>query len=147
MYGNDEAACEDDAPDGEAYDDDEEVSVDADRLNAVSKAAVALLQNRKKPVAERAAEYLLYCKRMQQELYGYHMDGEVSGQEQEQRESRLIAECREKEVTPQEASAASDVYKRQGVCGVSCTHGALRTAGSARPELGGRKETSSCSIP
>ena len=65
-----------------------------------------MLQNREKPVAERAAEYLLYCKRMQQELYGYHMDGEVSGQEQEQRESRLIAECREKEVTPQEAYAA-----------------------------------------
>ena len=80
--------------------------MDADRLNAVSKAAVALLQNREKPVAERAAEYLLYCKRMQQELYGYHTGGEVSGQEQEQRESRLIAECREKEVTPQEAYAA-----------------------------------------
>ena len=108
LYGNEEAACEDDASDGEAYDDDEEVSVDADQLNAVSKAAVALLQNRKKPVAERAAEYLLYCKRMQQELYGYHTGGEVSGQkqEQEQRESRLIAECREKEVTPQEAYAA-----------------------------------------
>ena len=106
LYGNDEAACEDDTSDGEGYDDDEEVSVDADQLNAVSKAAVALLQNREKPVAERAAEYLLYCKRMQQELYGYHMDGEVSGQEQEQRESRLIAECREKEVTPQEAYAA-----------------------------------------
>lgn len=134
LYGNEEAACEDDTSDGEGYDDDEEVSVDADQLNAVSKAAVALLQNREKPVAERAAEYLLYCKRMQQELYGYHMDGEVSGQEQ--RESRLIAECREKEVTPQEA-----------VCGVSCPHGALRTTGSARPELGGRKETSSCGIP
>ena len=80
--------------------------MDADQLNAVSKAAVALLQNREKPVAERAAEYLLYCKRMQQELYGYHTGGEVSGQEQEQRESRLIAECREKEVTPQEAYAA-----------------------------------------
>lgn len=106
LYSNDEAVCEDDAPDGEAYDDDEEVSVDADRLNAVSKAAVALLQNREKPVAERAAEYLLYCKRMQQELYGYHTGGEVSGQEQEQSESRLIAECREKEVTPQEAYAA-----------------------------------------
>lgn len=108
LYGNEEAACEDDASDGEAYDDDEEVSVDADQLNAVSKAAVALLQNRKKPVAERAAEYLLYCKRMQQKLYGYHTGGEVSGQEQEQeqRESRLIAECREKEVTPQEAYAA-----------------------------------------
>lgn len=49
LYGNEEAACEDDASDGEAYDDDEEVSVDADQLNAVSKAAVALLQNRKKP--------------------------------------------------------------------------------------------------
>ena len=108
LYGNEEAACEDDTSDGEGYDDDEEVSVDADQLNAVSKAAVALLQNRKKPVAERAAEYLLYCKRMQQELYGYHTGGEVSGQEQEQeqRESRLIAECREKEVTPQEAYAA-----------------------------------------
>ena len=43
--------------------------------------------------------------------------------------SRLIAECREKEVTPREA-----------VCGVSCPHGALRTTGSARPELGGRKK-------
>ena len=88
LYGNDEAACEDDTSDGEGYDDDEEVSVDADQLNAVSKAAVALLQNREKPVAERAAEYLLYCKRMQQELYGYHTGGEVSGQEQEQRESQ-----------------------------------------------------------
>lgn len=106
LYGDEESECEDDASDGEAYDDDEEVSVDAAQLNAVSKAAVALLQNRKKPVAERAAEYLLYCKRMQQELYGYHTGGEVSVQEQEQSERRLIAECREKEVTPQEAYAA-----------------------------------------
>ena len=120
----------DDASDGEAYDDDEEVSVDADRLNAVSKAAVALLQNRKKPVAERAAEYLLYCKRMQQELLRIP-HGQRSGQKQERSsvESRLIAECREKEVN---ASG--------GVCGVSCPHGALRTTGKCSTRTGRKKK-------
>ena len=109
LYGNEEAACEDDASDGEAYDDDEEVSVDADQLNAVSKAAVALLQNRKKPVAERAAEYLLYCKRMQQELYGYHTGGEVSGQEQEQEQAIVQMNLNAKNYT-EAAEPMSNIY-------------------------------------
>lgn len=47
-----------------------ETEVSASTLEQVRTQAVAILQNRSKPIAERAAEYLLYCRRMQQELYG-----------------------------------------------------------------------------
>lgn len=47
-----------------------EEEVQAEQLEAVRKQALAILQNRKKPVFERAAEYLFYCERMQKELYG-----------------------------------------------------------------------------
>ena len=47
-----------------------EEEVQAEQLEAVRKQAQAILQNRKKPVFERAAEYLSYCERMQKELYG-----------------------------------------------------------------------------
>ena len=68
LYGNDEAACEDDTSDGEGYDDDEEVSVDADQLNAVSKAAVALLQNRRSRWQSARRSIFYIVRGMQQEL-------------------------------------------------------------------------------
>lgn len=54
---------------------DEETSVSASELEKVRDEAVGILQNRSKPIFERAAEYLSYCKKMQQELYG---NGEVA---------------------------------------------------------------------
>lgn len=49
---------------------DEEMEASAEELEAVREQAVAILQNRQKPIFERAIEYLSYCSRMQQELYG-----------------------------------------------------------------------------
>lgn len=42
----------------------------AEQLGEVRSRAVALLQDRTKPVFGRAAEYLAYCDRMQRQLYG-----------------------------------------------------------------------------
>lgn len=42
----------------------------AKRLRAARTEAVAILQDRTKPVFERAAEYLVYCMRLQRELFG-----------------------------------------------------------------------------
>ena len=60
--------------DGQMFEDeaweDEEPTVPADRLEAVRDEAVAILQDRSKPIFVRAAEYLSYCDRMQRELYG-----------------------------------------------------------------------------
>lgn len=58
-----EAAC------AEAW-EEEVPEIPAETLEQVRTQAVAILQNRSKPIAERAAEYLLYCQQMQQELYG-----------------------------------------------------------------------------
>lgn len=44
--------------------------IPAETLERVRMQAVEILQDRSKPIAERAAEYLLYCQQMQQELYG-----------------------------------------------------------------------------
>lgn len=41
-------------------------------LETIRERAVAILQDRRKPVFVRAAEYLLYCEKMQQRLYGCH---------------------------------------------------------------------------
>lgn len=54
------------------WEDDEKPQVAASVLETVRAHALEILQNRKKPVFERAAEYLLYCEQMQQELYGCH---------------------------------------------------------------------------
>lgn len=50
--------------------EEEDAEIPAEALEQVRAQAVAILQNRSKPIAERAAEYLLYCQQMQQELYG-----------------------------------------------------------------------------
>lgn len=61
--------------DAEAW-EDEESAVSAKKLEEVRERAVAILQDRSKPVFTRAAEYLSYCERMQRELYGgYMQDG------------------------------------------------------------------------
>lgn len=44
--------------------------IPAETLEGGRTQAVEILQDRSKPIAERAAEYLLYCQQMQQELYG-----------------------------------------------------------------------------
>lgn len=50
---------------------EEEVpEIPAETLEQVRTQAVAILQDRSKPIIERAVEYLLYCQQMQQELYG-----------------------------------------------------------------------------
>lgn len=49
---------------------EEEQTVSAEQLEQVRKKAVDILQNREKPVFLRAVQYLSYCSRMQQELYG-----------------------------------------------------------------------------
>lgn len=58
-----------DAEDDEAWEDDEP-TVPADRLEAVREEAVAILQDRSKPIFVRTIEYLSYCDCMQQEMYG-----------------------------------------------------------------------------
>lgn len=57
-------------PDDMCMEMDEEMEASAEELEAVREQAVAILQNRQKPIFERAIEYLSYCSRMQQELYG-----------------------------------------------------------------------------
>lgn len=54
-----------------------EEEVSAEQLEAVRTEAVRILQDRRKPVFERAEEFLIYCSRMQQELF---CEGESSGQ-------------------------------------------------------------------
>lgn len=51
----------------------------ASGLEQVRKRAVAILQDRSKPVFARAAEYLAYCDRMQRELYGGACQNETFG--------------------------------------------------------------------
>lgn len=58
----------------DAWDEEEEMPVPAAVLEEVRARAVEILQNRNKPIAERAAEYLLYCEQRQRELYGCHSD-------------------------------------------------------------------------
>ena len=63
--------CEDDDYESDACEEEEqEPQVSAMVLEDVRAHAVAILQNRTKAIWERAAEYLLYCEKMQQELYG-----------------------------------------------------------------------------
>lgn len=54
----------------ENEEDEEEVPVPAAVLEEVRTHAVEILQDRTRPIFERAAEYLLYCEEMQRELYG-----------------------------------------------------------------------------
>lgn len=67
--GEEEACLEDD----EGYADMPKLA--ALRLEEVRKKAVELLEERTKPVFERMAEYLAYCNRMQQEIYGGKSSG------------------------------------------------------------------------
>lgn len=66
----------------EGYEEvEEEPQIAASVLEAARARAVEILQNRSKPIFERAAEYLLYCEQMQQKWYGCHSDapsGELS---------------------------------------------------------------------
>lgn len=82
-----EGEWEEEAPmeaDGcEEEDEDEEPQIAASVLEAVRTRAVEILQNRDKPVFERAAEYLLYGEQMQQELYGCHPGG-IAGEAPEE---------------------------------------------------------------
>ena len=76
---SDEEASEND----DIYDEEEEVPVPAGNLEKVRARAVEILQDRTKPIFERAAEYLLYCEKMQQELYGCH-SGVIPGEASEE---------------------------------------------------------------
>lgn len=69
--------------------DDEAADVPAEQLEAVREQALAILQNRRKPIFERAAEYLSYCKRMQQELYGGMMTAGQAQRKTERTEQEL----------------------------------------------------------
>lgn len=53
--------------------------VTAEQLEAVRARAVEILQDRNRPIWERAAEYLRYCSKMQQELYLAADDAAVAG--------------------------------------------------------------------
>lgn len=64
-----EDADEAEIPCVEAW-EEEVPEIPAETLERVRTQAVAILQDRSKPIAERVAEYLLYCQQMQQELYG-----------------------------------------------------------------------------
>lgn len=61
-------------------------AVEAGTLETVRAQAVAILQDRTKPVFVRAAEYLTYCEKMQQELYGCG-ESVLYGQETEGKET------------------------------------------------------------
>ena len=54
--------------DGEDWEEDE--CVFAEKLQQVRQRAVELLQQRERPVEQRAVDYLKYINRMQQELFG-----------------------------------------------------------------------------
>lgn len=56
-------------------DDEEEIA--AEQLEAVRDAAIKILQDRTKPLFMRAAEYLVYCSRMQKELFGSREIGDT----------------------------------------------------------------------
>lgn len=64
LCGEEECAESEEEPEEES---EEEIS--ADQLEAVRTEAVRILQDRRKPVFERAEEFLIYCSRMQQELF------------------------------------------------------------------------------
>ncbi len=79
-----EEAWEDEKePDGDSQYEEEEVQVAVSVLEAVRNRAVEILQNRKKSVFARAAEYLLYCEAKQQEIYGGYAEANTGKAPQE----------------------------------------------------------------
>lgn len=79
-------------------------------LERVRAHAVEILQNRSMHVFDRAAEYLLYCEKMQQELYGYH--GKAAVEDKEREDFQKTDSKRGKKSTYQDFLARMQVYER-----------------------------------
>lgn len=122
---SDEEASEND----DIYDEEEEVPVPAGNLEKVRARAIEILQNRTKPIFERAAEYLLYCERMQQKLYGCHPSA-TSGEMPEEKRQEKADDSSTVTSAPgyHDFLARMEVYEQLEVLDETWTHvkGALR---------------------
>lgn len=102
-------SSEQDDPDKNPEEEEDACAVvSSERLEAVRAQAVAILQDRTRPVFVRAAEYLNYCERMQQELYGCTVPescGKQTGEKKNSIES-VLAQC-----TGQEDNRAAGAYE------------------------------------
>lgn len=115
-----EDADEAEIPCVEAW-EEEVPEIPAETLEQVRTQAVTILQDRGKPIAERVAEYLLYCQQMQQELYGCMSSVGQDVFEERREHARKVLHSQTAEAAYRDFLSRMDAYEKLEVLDATWT--------------------------